>query len=194
MATFVPIQLFGGAITVELPAGFADVSTFRQVPDTQEVYLDKDGFTSIIFDLAERLDESQAQNDHEALKYHFQDIVGDTNDATQFWQSNAATLARMPNTPAYTLIATQHPTAEPENRKPQPDFTALLLVLVRLAEQKTDIVITVNVPHVPGEYAKEEVDFAAAKQGPLMTAAACIRQKILETFQIKDYGLFVTEE
>lgn len=98
------------------------------------------------------------------------------------------------NAPAYTIIATQHPAPQQENRRPQPDFTAILLVLVRLAEQKTDIVITINVPHVPGEYAKDEVDFAAARQGPLMDTAAAIRQQILQTFEIKDFGLFGTEE
>ncbi|GME35826.1 DNA ligase ATP-dependent [Neofusicoccum parvum] len=194
MASFHATDLFGGAIVVDLPAGFADVSSIRQVPDNQEVYLDANGFSSVIFDLTERLDESQASSDEEALKYHFQDIVGDSNDVTQFWQSNAASLARMPNAPAYTIIATQHPAPQQENRRPQPDFTAILLVLVRLAEQKTDIVITVNVPHVPGEYAKDEVDFAAARQGPLMDTAAAIRQQILQTFEIKDFGLFGTEE
>lgn len=98
------------------------------------------------------------------------------------------------NVPAYSLVATQHPAAAPENRRPQSDFTGILLVLVRLIEQKTDIVITVNVPHVPGEYLKEDVDFAAARQGPLMDAAASIKQHILQTFEIKDYGLFVTED
>lgn len=98
------------------------------------------------------------------------------------------------DTPAYTLIATQHAVPDPGNRNPQPDFTAILLLLVRLAAQKTDIVITLNVPHVPGEYQKDDVDFAAGRQGPLVEAAAAIRQRILETFEIKDFGLFVTED
>ncbi|OJD38093.1 ran-interacting mog1 protein [Diplodia corticola] len=193
MAGFVPAQLYGGAITVELPSVFGDVSLIREVPDTQEVWLDRDGFTSVIFDLTERVDESQASSDEEALKYHLQDMVDDSNDATHCWQTSAAVLARMPNVPAYALVATQHPAAGPGGRKPQADFTALLLVLIRLVEQKTDIIITVNVPHVPGEYPKEEVDFAAAKQGPLVDAAATIKQRILETFEIKDFGLFVSE-
>lgn len=114
MAAFVPVQLFGGAITVELPNCFADVryvrekrgvaktalanihSAIREVPDTQEVYLDKDGFTSVIFDLTERIEEAEARTDEEALKYHFQDTVGDSNDVTRFWQTNVATLLRMP--------------------------------------------------------------------------------------------------
>jgi hypothetical protein len=64
-------------------------------------------------------------------------------------------------------------------------------VLVRLAEQKTDIVITVNVPHVLGEYVNEAVDLATAKLGPLMDGAVKVQEKILETLEIKDWGLFV---
>ncbi|KAA1115931.1 hypothetical protein PGTUg99_023142 [Puccinia graminis f. sp. tritici] len=33
------VPLFGGAITIELPPKIIDVSTFRQVPDTQEVFI-----------------------------------------------------------------------------------------------------------------------------------------------------------
>jgi hypothetical protein len=35
------LGLFGGAITIELPAGFEDVSALRQVPDHQEVFMHK---------------------------------------------------------------------------------------------------------------------------------------------------------
>ena len=64
-------------------------------------------------------------------------------------------------------------------------------MLVRLAEQKTDIVVTINVPHVPGEYVSETVDLATAKLGPLMDGAVKVQEKILETLEIKDWSLFV---
>ena len=69
-----------------------------------------------------------------------------------------------------------------------------MMLLLRLKEQKTDVVITVNVPHVPGEYQPEDIDLPAQKLGPLLTNAGTIRQKIFETFEIKDFGLFVNEE
>jgi hypothetical protein len=68
------------------------------------------------------------------------------------------------------------------------------MTLIRLADKKTDIVISVNVPHVPEEYDPAEVDPTAGKLGPLLEAANQIRQKILETFEIKNFGLFVQEE
>lgn len=65
---------------------------------------------------------------------------------------------------------------------------------MRLEKEKTDIVIAVNVPHVPGEYQPEEVDLPAQKLSPLLEAANAARQKILETFDVKDWSLFVNEQ
>ena len=47
----------------------------RQVPDNQEVYLDTDGFTSLTFDITERV--SHLATDREALDYHIADIVAE---------------------------------------------------------------------------------------------------------------------
>lgn len=67
-------------------------SDIRQVPDNQEVFLDKDGFTSVVFDILERVEKP----DIDALKYHLQDIVDDDADKTQTWSSNTAMMARLP--------------------------------------------------------------------------------------------------
>ena len=50
------------------------------MPDNQEVYLDKNGFTSLTFDITERV--SHLSIDKEALEYHFADIAAekDTQD------------------------------------------------------------------------------------------------------------------
>lgn len=53
--------------------------------------------------------------------------------------------------------------------------------------------ITVNVPHAPSEYPREEVDPAAGKQGRLLEAAQQYRDRILQTFEIRDWDLFVQE-
>lgn len=74
-----------------------------------------------------------------------------------------------------------------------PDFTGILLTLLRLPQQKTDIVITINVPHAPGEYDAQEVDPATGKNGRLLTAALEHRDRILQTFAIEDWGLFVQD-
>lgn len=93
-------------------------------------------------------------------------------------------------TPAYTLIATQTPPPHPDSKTLAPDFTAIVLNLVRLEDEHTDILITINVPHIKGEYDEEEVDLEVGKQGKLIMDAVEHAAIIWETFKIKDWGLF----
>jgi hypothetical protein len=92
------------------------------------------------------------------------------------------------------LFATQHDAENAPRRKETAEFTGIFLLLVRLEAQKTDIVVSINVPHVPGEYQKEDIDLPAQKLGPHLEAATVIRQRVLETFEVKDWTLFVNEE
>ncbi|KAK4994355.1 hypothetical protein LTR66_005600 [Elasticomyces elasticus] len=191
MAAFKRVQLFGGAIVADLPANFANVSDIRQVPDHQEVYLDRDGLTSIIFDILEQVDVG---TDTDALQYHLKDIVGEDAEQTKIWTSNAAVFSELPpQTPAYTLFATQQASAERITQGRAPDFTGILLLLIRLNGKKTDLVITINVPHAPGEYAPEDVDLATGKLGRLLEAAVQYRDRLLQTFEVKDWSLFGQE-
>jgi hypothetical protein len=94
------------------------------------------------------------------------------------------------NIPAYTLIATQTPHPDPKSKDLAPDFTAIVLNLVRLEKESTDILITINVPHIKGEYDEEDVDLKLGKQGKMIEDAVEYAAKIWETFKIKDWNLF----
>jgi len=194
MATFRSTPLFGGALIVDLPSTFADVSTIRQVPDHQEVYLDKDGFTSIIFDITERVGGpgSGPATDGAAMTTHLEDIVDSDDDVVKVWSTSNTIFSKLPEgTPAYTLIATQTPPiSEAVAPGSAPDFTAIVLNLIRLEKECTDILITINVPHIRGEYSEEDVDLQLGKQGRLISDAVEFAAKIWETFKIKDWGLF----
>jgi len=193
MTSFRSTPLFGGALIVELPSTFADVSTIRQVPDHQEVYLDKDGFTSIIFDITERVGRpgEGPAIDGAAMTTHLEDIVDSDIDTVKVWSTSDTVFSKLPEgTPAYTLIATQTPPPDPASRTPAPDFTAIVLNLIRLEKESTDILITINVPHIRGEYSEEDVDLQLGKQGKLIGDAVEFAAKIWETFKIKDWGLF----
>ncbi|KAK4231939.1 hypothetical protein QBC38DRAFT_464944 [Podospora fimiseda] len=199
--SYTPISLFGGAIKVDIPSNFADVSKLRQVPDNQEVYIDKDGFTSIIVDITERVGPSGGglERDGRALTTHLEELVGDDVDSVKVWNTTETQLSHLEDTPAYTLIATQTPkqqqsssTTDEEGtpRRAAPDFTALILTLVRLEKESTDILITINVPHIKGEYEEEDVDLALGKQGELIGDAVEYAARIWESFDVKDWGLF----
>lgn len=80
--------------------------------------------------------------------------------------------------------------AEAPARRSAPDFTALILTLVRLEKESTDVLITINVPHIRGEYDEDEVDLALGKQGALIGDAVEYAAKIWASFDVKDWGLF----
>lgn len=93
--------------------------------------------------------------------------------------------------PAYTLIATQTPKASHlPGSAPMPDFSAIIMTLLRLEKCKTDILITINVPHIQGEYNEEAVDLELGKQGKLIGDAVEYSARIWETFKVKDWDLF----
>ncbi|KAK3985634.1 hypothetical protein QBC44DRAFT_334763 [Cladorrhinum sp. PSN332] len=189
--------LFGGAIVVDIPTKFADVSKLRQVPDSQEVYIDKDGFTSIIIDITERVGPAGGglERDGRALTTHLEELVGEDVDSVKVWNTTETQLSHLEDTPAYTLIATQTPKqrsseGDVASRNGAPDFTALILTLIRLEKESTDILITINVPHIKGEYDEEDVDLALGKQGELIGDAVEYAARIWESFEVKDWGLF----
>ena len=66
-------------------------SNLRQIPDNQEVYLDPNGFTSIVFDILERVEKTDA----EALKVHVQEIGEGTGDGTTVLVQGEGRLGKM---------------------------------------------------------------------------------------------------
>ncbi|KAI1194298.1 Mog1p/PsbP-like protein [Nemania serpens] len=199
--TYQTTPLFGGALSCDLPTKFADVSQLRQVPNHQEVYIDKDGFTSIIVEINERVggEGSSAEIDGRALTAHLEGIIGEDADRLKVWNTTPTQFSKLDeDIPAYTLIATLSPQAPPSTeaegssapRPGSPDFTAIILTLVRLEHEQTDILITVNVPHIRGEYDEDDVDLELGRQGKLIGDAVDYASRIWESFTVKDWGLF----
>ena len=112
-------------------------SIIRQVPDNQEVYLDANGLTSIIFDITERV--AHLATDEDALKYHFEDIV-ETGEGVRIWDSTTATFAKLPYVLLRLVLGPEiHrlrelvicfiPVKQPCNTLNCPDYVFLLLSL-----------------------------------------------------------------
>lgn len=64
------------------------------------------------------------------------------------------------------------------------------MTLVRFEKIKTDILITINVPHIKGEYDEEDIDLQLGKQGKLIGDAVEYSARIWSTFKVKDWELF----
>jgi len=90
-------------------------STIRQVPDHQEVYLDKDGFTSIIFDITERvgLSGSGPAVDGAALTTHLEDIVDSDTDTVKVWNTSNTQFSKLPFVPLSTRAPFSFPHPPP---------------------------------------------------------------------------------
>jgi len=195
ITTYKATPLYGGALVCELPSNFDNISAIRQVPDNQEVFVDRNGFTSIIFDITERVgstSDTGPEEDAIALKTHLEDIVDDDKDTLRVWNTTETKLSRLDSSiPAYTLIATTVSVGDrKKSSSAEPDFTALILTLLRLEKEKTDLLVTVSVPHMKGQYDEEEVDLELGKQGELIGDAVEYASKIWQTFKVKDWGLF----
>ena len=71
-STFESRQLFGGAITMSLPASFEDVSVIRVVPDHQEVFVDRISDMSLIIEI---LGYESEVSDNDAAQHFFHDLA-----------------------------------------------------------------------------------------------------------------------
>jgi hypothetical protein len=129
-----------------------------------------------------------------ALHFHLSDIIDDDDAAAvTVHATGVAHLARMPDTPVFTLLATSPPGEKMRGRGNEPEVVAVLLVLVRLERVGTDLVVAINVPHVPGErgYVAGTVDVVGGRPGELIEEGMRIRDRVLGSLDVRDWGLFV---
>lgn len=86
-------------------------STIRQVPDHQEVYLSATGFSSLIFDLGERV--THASTDEEALRYHFADIVDEKDTKKILSVDGSGRSVEVRHLPSVSSLQTLPPSPPP---------------------------------------------------------------------------------
>jgi len=127
------------------------------------------------------------------MTIHLEEIVDNDLDAVKVWSMTRTEFSELPeNTPSYTLMATQTPQPVSANpsKSESPDFTAIVLNLIRFEKQQTDVLITINVPHIKGEYTADSVNLELGKQGQLIEDAVEFCAKIWETLEVRDWKLF----
>ena len=73
---------------------FLQYSLLRPVPSHQEIYLSATGFTSLILEINERVED--LGSDQEALRYHFDDVVT-PGDINRVWETSD--VMQLPNFP-----------------------------------------------------------------------------------------------
>ncbi|CCE63842.1 hypothetical protein TPHA_0F03620 [Tetrapisispora phaffii CBS 4417] len=188
------VQLYGGTISSTIPSGFLDVSMIREVPDTQEVYVnsrtDSDHFDdglgrneSIIFDLLERVD---ATDDKEALEVHIGEI-SELNDSDGWLKIN---WKQLDNT-SQTVILIE--SAKKWGKQSLEEVVVICMGLIRFKEFDTDVVITINVPLGTKllDSENEQKLKESVCENSNVKAAYRILQTTIKDFKIVDKTLFV---
>lgn len=201
-------ELYGGAITVQLPADVVDASDLREIPDHQEVFLSNKTLTSIIFEINEYQQPSAitsedpnntASTDEAAASYHLNDVIDDTDHISDTGiQTTPTKLSQLSVSkfPAYQSTATivspeldrskktTLPLAWQTNPAQKEQLVGTIQLLVRMENYDTDLCVRINVP------LKEFGDSQSQAAQNEVTVAMEVMKNIAESIDIKDFSLF----
>lgn len=192
--------LYGGAIVGNLADNFADVSKFRQVPDNQEVFVDRDTDASIIVELLEL--EASASG-LPAVHYHFKELAA-SNEATESSIlsegdfSGEEFIPRIPNAVSKLAVIGKQKAGKYRDRPDMKlDDVHIVLVLIRLGDVTTDMLVSLNMPNLPASDVPEDLNVnkllfgteQGEPAGPAERHIALLRD-FLNTLEIKDWSLF----
>jgi hypothetical protein len=90
--------------------------------------------------------------------------------------------------PALSLTFIQTPAPPPPNStRKLPEYVYIHLLLLRLKEHGTDVLVNVNIPHYSDEYEKADKE---GEETRLMRDSKVVRERVLETFKVVEWGLF----
>ena len=102
-------------------------------------------------------------------------------------------LVDLPHCPvsAYRMVASTRPGLNKDGGK---DFTILILLLIRLEMQDTDVLISVNLPYRGKQFTADVVDLEISIGSGVVNDSLELGLDMLDTirrsFQIRDWGLF----
>lgn len=187
-------ELYGGAITTVIPDGFLDASLIREVPDTQEVFVnsrkedekpnfnDGLGFNeSAIVDLLQMIDN--VPTDRDALDVHIKEIAS----LNQSDELHIAKYESLSDT-IQSCICVED--AYKWGKHSERETVAVCTALIRLKDVETDVVLTINVP-VTSEQPEELEILQKGELPERVLAAYKLVKKMATEFKIVDKSLFV---
>ncbi|XP_069776247.1 ran guanine nucleotide release factor [Narcine bancroftii] len=182
--------LFGGSFSMILPPHAIDVSEIREIPDNQEVFLHSDTDQSIIVELLEY--QSQVP-DEEAVRYHFDDVTtingASDDEGTEVLSVEAvgrqlAALQEMSS--AWLLAGRQHVAKFNEQAR---NTVNVHLVLFRLPQYVTDILVTFNDPILISPHSSSSSSTAACPSQPRGSTGRPTQHWTLDQFRAAAHSL-----
>ena len=174
------VSLYGGALSAELPRSYTDASTFREVPDHQEAWVDTTSDRSIIIEILEQKDV----NDAEAIDFFLSDLAA-FNEATESKVMHSRPLepeevSNLPTCRAFTGVGQQ---VVAKFREDHSGPVQIHCAVLRLPDVTTDILITLNDPHALHQSDPPDVL-------PAEVTSEVIFARLLKSFRILDWTLF----
>ncbi|KAL4095898.1 hypothetical protein PRIC1_009265 [Phytophthora ramorum] len=182
--------LFGGALICEIPEGFADVSSFRQVPDNQEVFANAATDQCVIVEL---LQYEESVSDARSARYFFDELAqsnGCGPDEVTVLLEAAADARNAPavDAPHTTqLIVGDQRVAKFKEGDHAKNVVRVYLGNVRLPGVTTDVVLSMSAPMRinPASSSRDAFQFEDNSE-----VAAAIFKQALQSFAVKDWSLF----
>lgn len=203
-------ELYGGAITIsKLPNSFIDISQIRQVPDTQEVFINQlsshndshdvsGSFDhSFIIDLLQRVDPIDYQ---EAIHLHLQDIVPPhvhnqpIEQIKQQQEEEEEDNEDDDNDDDGIIRYFSFVQSKPQYKKFDPNESPkqiiTLICLIRLEKVDTDVLLQYIIP-LKSENENVNVNLeGSTKVDKIVKESYDLFKKIALSFTVKDWNLF----
>lgn len=182
-------KLYGGAITLNIPKEFDDVSNVREIPDHQEVFVDKFSECSIIVEILDPINTAGYGNN--VAEYYFNDISELNNSLNTKIIYSEPLSVHSNDLKISKCIGIQ----TLDKRYPEGihrEELNLYLLVLRVVSKKADIVISFNNPSMNAtrnQSSHPETDTNSRKLSQIEMNE--IMNEILRNFVIRDYNLFV---
>ncbi|KAJ0407839.1 hypothetical protein P43SY_008300 [Pythium insidiosum] len=185
-----PRELFGGALSCAIPDGFADVSSFRQVPDNQEVFANALTDQCIIVELLQY--EADVTDDNSA-QFFFNEIASSNGCApgdiamlhTQVLPSGHPSAPRLQRASVTTIAAGDQRVAKFKEGEAAKNVVRVYIGNVSVT---TDVVISVSAPLQISDLSSSRDAFQLENSAEV---GAEIFKHVLESFTVHDWDLFM---
>ena len=183
--------LYGGALSVSLPARFEDVSHFRPVPDHQEVFADTATDQSLVVEVNQPLPCPNSQAGAE----HMQELAAVSGASSSTVLSSTALPASAfpllsPPAAFCSLTVSDMLVSKYRDDDSKANAVRVWLLVVRLSREQTDLLLILNSPKAWSE--QTSIGSSAVQARRVVSDDECeaVMREACSTLRVNDYSLF----
>lgn len=188
--------LFGGAISVRIPAQFADISQIREIPDNQEVFAHAETDRSLIVELLQLESDLTTST---PSGHHFAVLARDSGaaEASLFYENSLPAtdyplIVADDRNAQISLACGRHRVSKFKDNDQLANLVHVYVACIRLSRADTDLLLVFNDPvelHPEGASARSGSSVAKPEETDMNERGIVLREA-LSSVQVKDWGLF----